>query len=283
MELIRLSEDNISEYAQTIPEDIAENIGRTYYRGIVGTEGGTPVAGIIWLIQNTMSDEKRKSHIVWLYLAEDEYAGELFDEYKKMVENEKVTSSSFALPARSGKALKPVLKANGFTVSLMEGDEIVARISEIAEIGFLKKIPATDDVKPLRSITQRGFNLAVRRMMTRGYYGLCEDIEYLPRMFFENDVSCYIERDGVISGLFLCHKTASGRLKVELMAAVGKDYVKMLPMLLAGAYRSASSLYPPETEVVIDRHNYASLALGEKLFPRGFGIPMYIGSRTETA
>ncbi len=282
MDVVRLTEENISEYQSFIPADAAEHVGRTYYRGLVLTDGDEPVAGMIWLLKN-MRDEgtKSESDILWMVIPNDDVGDELFNEYDELLKSEGVTRSAFTLPAKNAKPLKGFLKSKGFSVKLMEGDIIIARMAEIAEIPFLKKLRPSDDIMPLRSVTQRGFNIAIRRMVARGFYGLCEDIEYLPRMYFENDVSSYCEQDGIINGLFLCHKTSSDRLLVEMMAAIGRDYVKTLPMLIAKAYRSASEIYPPETEVMIDRHNYASLALGEKLFPTSFGIPVYVGSREE--
>lgn len=106
-------------------------------------------------------------------------------------------------------------------------------------------------------------------------------VPYLLRTYFENDVSCYSEDDDQINGLLLFHQNPSGGLVVVVMAAIGSDYGKIIPQMIRHAVTNALELYPPETEVLIDRHNYASLALSEKLFPRGFGTPVYIGSRIE--
>ena len=51
--------------------------------------------------------------------------------------------------------------------------------------------------------------------------------------------------------------------------------------MIKKAVLSALEEYDPQTEVLIDRHNYATLALTEKLFPRGFGIPVYKGEKEE--
>ena len=39
--------------------------------------------------------------------------------------------------------------------------------------------------------------------------------------------------------------------------------------------------YSPDRKVTFDRHNEQVLMLAEKLLPRGFGIPVYVGSRQE--
>ena len=281
MEVIVLTEENVSRYEDYITADVAENIGRTYYRGLVVTDDDTPVAGMIWELKNVLRETDVESHIVWMTIENETAADQMFAKYDENIKEASVVKSYFSLPAKTGKEEKKVLKDKGFTVALMEGDQITARLSEIAEIEFVKKIKKVDTVNPLRFITQRGFNSVLRRMMSIGHYGICEDLPYLPRSYFENDISCFSEVDGVINGLLLCHKYPSGKIEVSMIAAVGKDYVRILPLMIALAVQNAVEIYPPETEVIIDRHNYASLALGEKLFPRGFGVPVYIGERTE--
>ena len=65
------------------------------------------------------------------------------------------------------------------------------------------------------------------------------------------------------------------------MSAMGDDYKRILAQMMSMVVANARKLYPPETEICIDRHNYASLALSEKLFPCGFGMPVYMGNRQE--
>lgn len=281
MEVIRLNDENITRFSDFIPEDIAENINRTYYRGLVVLEGDAPLAGMIWELRNNRNEDYRESHIVWLVVTDESAGSMLFEEYKSMITGEDIIRSTFALPARASKEEKAFLKSNGFSAELMEGDIITAKLSEVEELDFLSRISCSEEVKPLVEVSQRGFNMALRRMVSRGFYGRCEDIEFLPRLFFENDVSCFFEEDGIITGLLLCHLTPSGKLFVEMMACIGKDYLKLLTQMIAKAVEGARGKYPPETEIMIDRHNNATLALGEKLFPRGFGIPVYIGNRDE--
>ena len=281
MDIVLLTEDNIFDYEGFLTEDVAENIGRTYYRGLVCIDGEEPVSGMVWEYKNVIKEENIESNIIWFTAGSKEASDLMFEEYKSQIKEMNVVKSTFTLPAKTGKTEKQILKEAGFSVALSEGDEITARLSEIIEIDLVKKAPTSDDINPLRFITQRGFNSAIRRLVSSGLYGRCEDLEDLPRAYFENDVSCYSEDDGMINGIFLCHKRPSGKLEISMMASIGKEGVKALPLMIGLAAKSAFENYPPETEIVIDRHNYASLALGEKLFPRGFGIPVYTGSRSE--
>ena len=280
-ELIRLTEENVSEYADFLTEDVAENIHRMLYRGLVVTEEEVPIGGMVWELQHVSGDGPLESHIIWFIAGQEEVATMLFDEYGAMIDEDHVVKSTFTLPAKAGKAEKQMLMEAGFSVGLSEGDEIHARLSEIAKIPLIAGARISDEVHPLTLVSQRGFNNVIQRMISNGIYGRCEDLAHLPRSYFENDVSCYAENDGVMIGLFLFHLRPSGRLEISLLGAIGQVGVKMLPQLMALATKSAMEKYSPETEVVVDRHNYASLALGEKLFPSGFGVPIYTGERTE--
>ncbi len=282
MSVVELTEDNVEEYLEYLGEDVAENIGRTFYNGLIAVdEDGSPKAGIIWEFKNMRKDSERESHIVWLQAEEEGDFDALMDNYDKAIKPEGIVKSCFSLPAKTGDKLKSMLRSKGFSVGLMEGNKITASLSEIADISAFKKIEISDAVRPLRSATQRDFLDAIGRMMELGRYGTCEDLAYLPRLYFENDVSCYAEADGQICGLLLFHKTPSEKLEVVLMCVLGKESVKILPQLIKQAVESGYEYYEPDTVVVIDRHDYASLALGEKLFPRGFGMPVYEGERAE--
>ena len=273
--------DNISKFEDYLTPDVAENIGRTFYHGLVVTDNDTPVGGMVWEIKNTMKDADVYSDISWMVIKNDESAELLFKKYDEMIRLANVVKSSFSLSAKTGKEEKRILKERGFSVKLMEGDKIAVHLSEIVNIEFVKKIKDSGNVFPLSNITQRGLNGVMKNMISLGHYGVCEDLPYLPRLYFEKDVSCYSEVNGTVNGLLLCHKYPSGTIEISMIAAIGKDYVKTLPYLIAFAARSAEEIYPPETVVMIDRHNYATLALGEKLFPKGFGTPVYIGERPE--
>ena len=281
MELIKLTEQNVSDYKDFIPDEIAENIGRIHFRGIVAAEDENPLGGMVWMMKNFHGQGDPEGHIIWLRVADETAVSCLMDGYREDVEAEGIARSTVSLPARTSLKERTILADAGFETGLTEGDEIVAGLSEISELPFVKKLRVSDAIRPLHDATQRSFNRSVRRMVQKGYYGLCEDIEELPRVYFENDISCFSEEDGMINGLFLCHKRPSGRISVELMAALGKDYQKLVAQLIVCSAKAAMELYTPETEIVIDRHNYATMALGEKLFPRGFGIPVFTGSRSE--
>ncbi len=281
MHIVDLNEENIDEYIDYIDPDVAENIGRFFFRGILCFDEDDLSGGMIWEVRNTMREEKNESNIVWLRIDNDEAGEFLFDNYSDLISQDDVEVSTISLPARGASKEKEALENAGFKVVFMEGDLIKTQLSEIAELDAFKKVKPGDNIRPLKNMTQRGFNAGVRPFMDKGLYGLCQDLPYLPRSYFENDISSYSENEGQVNGLFLFHKNPSGGLAIVVMAAIGNDYGKILPQMIKHSITSAIEIYSPDTEVWIDRHNYASLALSEKLFPRGFGIPVFIGKRQE--
>ena len=281
MHIVDLNEENIDEYIDYIAPDVAENIGRFFFRGILCFDEDDLSGGMIWEVRNTMREEKNESNIVWLRIDSDEAGEFLFDNYSDLISLDDVEVSTISLPARGASKEKESLENAGFKVVFMEGDLIKTKLSEIAELDAFKKVKPGDSIRPLKDMTQRGFNAGVRPFMDKGLYGLCQDLPYLPRSYFENDISSYSENEGQVNGLFLFHKNPSGGLAIMVMAAIGNDYGKILPQMIKHSITRAIEIYPLDTEVWIDRHNYASLALSEKLFPRGFGIPVFIGTRQE--
>ena len=281
MNILALDESNTRQYLDYISADMAENIGRLFYHGLIAVGDEGPVAGIIWHIRNAMSEDGRESAICWLRLDDKAAAEKLFDFYKSSIDTLDVVRSTYSLPARNFADGKEALYAAGFSVELMEGDLIRTTVSEVSSLPIFRKIKPQGDIKPLRELDLRGFNAGLRRFTGQEIRGVCDDLEYLPRDYFDNDVSCYCEVDGMIDGIILFHTLSSGALRIVIMSAMGEDYKRILAQMMSMAVTNARSLYPPRTEICIDRHNYASLALSEKLFPCGFGMPVYMGSRQE--
>ena len=281
MNILVLDENNIEQFAEYIPEDMAENLERHFFAGLLAVVEKEPIAGIIWEYRNTSSERDKESHIVWLQIDDPHAADRLFEFYTDAVQDEQVTVSAFDLPARGFEKEKSALSAAGFSVALMEGDEIRATLADLNKISALKSIKPRPDIKPISQMSQREFNVGIRRFAEADDFGICEDLEYLPREYFDMDISCFCEIDEMIEGILLFHKTASGMFKIIVMAALGEESKRILSQMLARAVTNASYIYPPDTKICIDRHSYNSLALSERLFPSSIGVPVYIGSRSE--
>lgn len=283
MKIAELTTDNIIHFLPFIPEDSADHIGRIFHHGMIAVEGDTPLAGMIWELKNMLEDGPKESRILWLWVKDEAAAAELFEKYTENIALDDVERSFYTIPAVPESREKEFLEAQGFTSELAEGDEISAAIDQISEIPLMKKTEPDPSIKTLMSVNQAAFFATARKMAGKGRRGICEDLIYLPRMYFENDVSCFYEEDGQIRALLLFHRLPAGNLRVVLMAAIGKDVNQLLVKMMKKALMEVEELYPPDTKILIDRHNLATLALGEKLFPNEIGMPIYTGSRKEEA
>ena len=281
MYIIELDDDNIIEYLDFIPADIADFMGRVFVYGILVMQDEIPAAGMIWELKNMMSEEPKESSIIWISVKDDGAARLLFDSYKESISLEDVEKSYFSIPASDSEKEKKCLMENGFSAELSEGDEITASLRQIEDVAVIKKVPDDKAILPLKNATQSAFSYAQKKMAEFGLTGLCDDLVYLPRSYFDNDVSCYYQQgDDSITGLILFHRLPSGGLKLMLMAYLGNDRSRLLSMMKS-ALKNAMEIYSLDTEIILDRHNYSSLALGEKLFPNEIGKPVYVGSRSE--
>ena len=176
---------------------------------------------------------------------------------------------------------KEALKAAGFSAKLSEGDNIIVKLSELSAMPIMKSRKIPHNIGTISELTLRKFRKGISKAISRGRKGLCEDLSYLSMGWFEGDVSCYSMDEDEISGFLLFHKLPSEMLSIQLMIGLDNNYDKNLLGMVRKFIVSMEEKYPPETKIVLNRHNSASLQLAEKLLPRGFGIPVYAGNREE--
>ena len=281
MHTIELTTENLLSFRSFIPADMTDHIGRAFHHGLITIGDDEPLAGMLWEMKNMMNTKAKESRILWLRVEDEKAAPELFEKYTENIALDDVVRSFYSIPAVTDSLEKTVLSAEGFDVKLSESDEITAPLWQIADMDLLANIREDANVKSLLSASPDELAFTLKAFDSLGFHGLCEDLIYLPRMYFENEVSCFYRQDRKISGLLLFHRMPSGSLKVMLMAANGKDSRMYLLKMIKRALNTATDLYSPDTRIIVDRHNYSTLALVEKLFPDEIGIPVYIGSRKE--
>ena len=282
MDIIRITKDNLADFGSMIGDDMAENIGRIFYRGLaLVDEGNRPAASIVWRYINMENDSDNEAVIEWLKADTKEEVHGLLEAYKAEISAEEAVRSRFVLPAAQGRHLKAALKKEGFSFKLSEGDELISSIDELKSTKILGINIAMTGVYPLSNMLMRTYRKEILRCIEAGRKGVCEDLAYLPMAYFDPDLSSYVETDGEIRGLQLYHKTPSGSLEIKLLIAWGSDYKRVFPQLFKKTLQSAQALYPGDTRVILNRHNESAFLLTEKLFPRGFGRPVYMGERDE--
>lgn len=284
MKIIDLNEDNIREYTSEIGEDVAENISREYYRGVVvvSEDGEEMAAGIIWQYKNLKEQKDTESVIEWIRVRDAEAAGALFDAYSERVAKEKTTRTHVVIPVKDSSNETQALQDAGFKVRLTEGDNIVVSLSELSTLAVMKSRKVPDYIYPLNTLVLRRFRRGVEQCVSIGQTGLCEDLDLLPMTWFDPDISFYAEKDGKICGFLLFHVMPSGMIAIQLMVGWGKDFQQTILGMIRKFIITMEENYSPDTKIQMNRRNQASLLLAEKLLPRGFGIPVYAGGREES-
>ena len=281
--IIELNLDNVWEYSTYIGDDMTEEAGRTFYRGLIAlNDKRKPLSGIIWKLTGLKKSSDVKSIIVWFRAEDDNAAKEVFAEYERRIDMEAVMKTSFVIPARKYSLEKQILKDLGFGVRLTEGDDVVVSLKELTKIPLIKnRSSSMENVKPIREMTLRSFRRVIGRCISIGRTGICEDLEYLPMAYFDLDVSSFVEGADDINGIMLFHVKPSGIISVALMTAFDQDFSKTIPGMMRYFVASCNLKYSEDTLIHISRHNQATFLLAEKLLPRGFGSPVYAGERME--
>lgn len=205
----------------------------------------------------------------------------LLENYSERIKKDGVEKSSFVISVKDSAIEKTVLKEAGFSVTLTEGDNILVSLSELTDLSIMKSHKVPDSIRTLDQLMLRKYRNAILQCVLLGRTGLCEDLEELPMSWFDTSVSCYSEKNGNVNGLILFHALPSGILSIQLMVGLDENYQAVLPGLMRKSLISMQENYSEDTEVLLNRHNQASLMLSENMLPRSFGMPIYVGSREE--
>ena len=283
MSLIYLTEENAREYENYLTPDVAENFERQYFRGILvqKDDGEDLLAGIVFELIGAEESKPTEAAIRWLKVDDEEAARTLFSSYKEQIEKDDGKLSTFVIPVENCQMEKKALKEAGFVVKLTEGDDIIVTLEEMLGLPIMNNRKVPDSIVPLHQMTARIFRQAISKSVTMGRKGVCDDLSSLPLSWFDQDVSCFSEHDGVVDGLLLFHKLPSDMLTIQLMVAMSENPQPIILGMMRQFINSFEETYGPDMKVVLNRHNQTSLVLTEKLLPRGFGIPVYKGSRNE--
>ncbi len=284
--IIDVDRNNLEEYRRFIGDEIAENIGRAYYRAIAAiSDIDDKIVGcMVWVLRNMEKEADNESDIVFLKCDDFAVFNEMMDGYKARIRADMVIRSHAHIPVKNGKMLKDMLKKSGFSMKLTESDVIIVKLSELSEMPLMKKLrhkKMPDSITTLNQVSIRAIRRGISKSVSQGMVGLCDDLENLGVRWFEDEVSCVSMNDEGINGMFLFHLRPSGIVAVQLLVCLDSSFGTTLPNLMRRFVLAMEEKYEPDTMIELDRHNEQSLLLSEKLLPRGFGIPIYAGSREE--
>jgi len=277
MSIIELNEENITEFGDIIDPDTAESIGREFYRGVAVRAGeDSPSGALIWEYKNLEDDSDTGAEIVFITAGNKEAAEELLSEFDGQTSGEAVVRSFFEMGDISDDARKGFTD-DGFSVTSGESRDLFVSVSDLSGLAAKKKVPPK--IVGLSDVTEAQFMQGVINCLFNGKKGIMEDLEYIEKDWFEQDISAAVITDGKISGFFLVHCFPSGKLMPVLLTAMGPDAnVDLLYMLCFSADRALKK-YSGDTPVIIRRHNDTVGALAGKLFGQKTGKEAVFGER----
>ena len=246
MAIEEINSENADKYETLIEADMLENISRIYYRGVgLMDQDGTPEASLIWELLHYDDEDRETESSLKQISATESQAKSLLEEYKKVVTSEEVGKTTFELPY--DKKQDAIFAEKGFSTKQGESRMVKVSVADIAGLSIAKKTKTPSYIRDLTELDPRSFKRGMLNCLFYGRREATEDLNMLPMDWFEKDVSCYTETDGRIDGLLLVHRTASGKLRIELLINVGPEAKKDL------AYIPGNTRYQlpvrPETSV----------------------------------
>lgn len=279
MEFIWISEDNAETFRKFIDEDMTGEIGRCYFRSIgVMDEGGVPKGVIVYEIIDSENEEDTKSRIHLLAGEGDEIKDSILDKYSGEASEEEVVESFYET---RDEQMSRDLGTKGFSARTEESRDLIVSVEEIKKVvhTLKKKIPPY--IVSLSEISVPQFRQFVKNCIYQGRKGVLEDLAFLPKSRFEQNVTACLVTDNQMQGSLLIRKAPSGILYTELYVAFGPDYKHNLIYLMAYSAQKIVELYPEDTHVVIRRHNEYVRTLTDRLFAGVRGEQVYCGERRE--
>ena len=280
MKITDLYVDNISDYDEILDEDIAESIGREFYCGIAASDDGERASGaMIWEYRNLEDDAGASAELMYINADSKEDADALLAEFSEQASAENVTDVFFETAKLSDDAAA-VFEGHDFGLRSDESRDIVVSVSELSKLAaMVKKIP--ENIESLEEIKEIQFMQGVTNCIFHGRKGLLEDLEYLEKDWFAEDLSCCVITDNKVSGLFLVHRLPSGTLMPVLLTAIGPDARRDILYMICFSAQKALSLCSPETGILVRRYNDSVRSLAKKLFPDKTGKAVLVGEKKQ--
>ena len=277
--------DNVEEYASVLNPEEAENIGRKYYRGLVASdeESGETCGAVVFELQN--QDDMSKSteaRLSFFWARSTEAGNSVFQSYDGIISDAKAGRSFLEISAESSEDTRSFYAKQGFSSREAESRDLIVRVQDLADLDIVKKktrLPA--HLMPIGMLVQRDFQRGIMDCVFHSGRELLSDITELPTEWYEPEVSCCVRTDDRINGFLLVHKTARGRLRIELITAYGPGSKKDLYYMIAYSARQALMLYPPETEIILPQRDSHATDLIRYFFPHHRGRDVLFCERTE--
>ncbi len=279
MKIIEITKENAEDFQDFLGEDLVADMSRTFFKGLAATDdSGTCHGVLVYELLGVDSDDDTSSRIRLIAGDDEEIKASLQDEYRKAASEADVGKSFFET---SESEVASFFEKLGFSKSSGESMELTITVSELEKLPIKRDVKLPDYIQSLADVSVIQYRNFVKKALIKGTKGAVEDLAYLPLSWFKREVSSCSVSDDKIDGVLLIRETPSGELHPLLYTAYGPDFVKNLSLILINSVNYALENYPPDTKVVIYRHDKKVLMLVHKLLAGYKGSEIYMGTREE--
>ncbi len=276
-----IDSDNLAGSAALLGQETVQNLTRAYYSGLGVFEENenAPHSAMVWRTVNSECMGDTESELVFFSASDHEAGEDLLREYTKYTSYSNIKRSFFeckALPELSER----LLSESGFEITVKESRDIVVVLGEIPEEKFTKK-RMVRNVRLLKELSELQFKQGIFNCVFNDYTGLMEDLAFLPREWYEEDVSVCLLTDNKVDGLFLIRRTIGDELMPVLLFSTGIGSNTDVFEMLCAAYAAAAKKYPGDTRIRIRRENDKTMRMAAHYFPDISGERAVYGERNE--
>ncbi len=281
MKSVAITEDNIGEYAPYLGEDMAENFGREFIRGLAleDVENECIKAALVWELHDSERENMYTgADILFLKYEDLEAADEIISSFENDVWKEQI-KICFAEISASDEEIAKILEEHGFEINKEKSRDIYVRLSDIANLQAFQKAAASY-VIPVKDLEIRQFREGIEYCLSHGRRAAVEDLRYLPMDWFDQDVSCCVRSEENISGFLLFHMTPSGVLFPQLICSSSQNARAELANMMRFSLENALCIYPFDTKMLIRRNKSEVKDLADMLFGDYSGDDIFLVEKT---
>ena len=279
-DIFEITEEELDTFKPLLGSDLSDDVKRAYFKAFgVVDEDDNAQGALVYELLDSESEEDTRGRICLARSDNEETLKELLKYYKEnSVEEDEIVESFYEL--KEEKEAK-ALAEDGFSFGKKEDDALTIILDDLSKTPLGKRNKTPDYVKSIDSLSISQFRDAIKQILFKGHKGILEDIAFLPKSWFDNDISSCVISGGMVKGLFLIRKTPAGKLIPVMYFAYGPESRTHLIHMLGFTARQALERYPATTRVVIARKNDSIRTLVGKLLPGISGDEIFYGTRKE--
>ena len=278
MKIIDITIENFEKYKDFLPAEHLDDIGRQCCRALVGVNPITEKvdAAIFWEVRNAENIYADNTAEIYWYKVNTEANGhELLENFDVICDYDKVKTSFFELDELSTPEINS-LSNHGFDIKKKRGINVFVTVDELSRLDIAQKLPE-DCVYSLSDISTYQFKQGVMNCVYDGMSGLLDDLPLMSKTRFDQNISCCVLTDKMVSGFLLVHRTRPGYYCVELLYSDETKAAVNILNMLRYSIRTAANVCDPTDKVLIRMRNHSVMDLVKKLFPKKKGSKVFRG------